>query len=382
MSIKLTVDLTLLHQAVKTMGAESVVFELSNEFVPIEPIDAQLGKGLEVNFEDIEFDTGLASYQGRQVLLYIQDHSYNNKIYGVLEDGTKGNKFHVADCEMLERMRQKGRFDRYVVTNKLDGSFSVSGTDNRTNELIEGETNLNVCQYCLEAINYCKFGSLSRGGPRREFVQQFQLGDFFDTYSSFFKFMPTGVANSQASTYTQDWDKVSKQIREKFNYQCQQCGLDLRQRKRLLHVHHKNGVKSDNSSKNLTPLCCDCHRKQPDHQHMFIKHDETKLIAQLRNSQGLNVKESWKDIYDLADPGMHGIIDLLERYHVSFPEVGEEIQNDKEEVVAELELAWPYKKIGIAIDKPEALAATKLGWKVYSMRHALSQIEQLASSLR
>lgn len=380
--MKLTVDLSLLQQAVNKMGAENIHFELSNELIPIEPIDKQLNEGLEVNFEDIEFDTGLASYQGRQVLLYIKDHSYNNKIYGVLEDGSKGNKYHVADCTKLEEMRRKGRFDRYVVTNKLDGCFPVSGKDSSTNEIIEGETNLNVCQFCLEGINFRKFASLKRGAPRREFVQNFKLADFFDTYSSFFKFMPTGVASNQVSHYTKDWDIVSKKVREKFNYQCQQCGLDLAQHKRLLHVHHINGVKSDNSDSNLTPLCCDCHRKQPNHQHMFIKHEETKLIAQLRNAQGLNVKEDWQDVYDLADPGMHGVIDLLEKYHVSLPEVGEEIQNEKNEVVAELELAWPLKKVGIAIDKPEAIAATKLGWKVYSMRHALSQIDQLTSSLR
>ena len=115
---------------------------------------------------------------------------------------------------------------------------------------------------------------------------------------------------------------------------------------------------------------------------MFIKHDETKLISQLRNAQKLNIPESWKDIYDLADPGVHGIIDLLERYHVSFPEVGQKVLNQKKESVAELELSWPYKKIGIAIDKSEAVAATKVGWKVYSMRHALRQIDQLANCLR
>ena len=115
---------------------------------------------------------------------------------------------------------------------------------------------------------------------------------------------------------------------------------------------------------------------------MFIKHVETKQISHLRNAQGLNVKENWQDVYKLADPGMHGVIDLLEKYHVYLPEVGEEIENNKQEVVAELELAWPLKKIGIAIDKPEAIAARKQGWKVYSMRHALSQIEALASSLR
>jgi hypothetical protein len=380
--MKLSVDFSVITAAVSQMGTTPINFETNIQLKPREQIDIYLEEGLEVNFEEIEFETGLASYQGRQVLLYIKDHSYNNKIYGVLKDGSQGNRFHVADCDMLERMRQKGRFDRYVVTNKLDGMFAVSGTDNRTNELIEGDTSLNVCQYCLESINYQKFASLQRGSPRRSFVQGFQLVDFFDTYSSFFKFMPTGIANNQTSHYTDDWKDVSKKVRAKFDYQCQQCRVDLSQHKSLLHVHHINGVKSDNSASNLTPLCCDCHRKQPDHQHMFIKHDQTKLISQLRNAQGLNTKASWKDIYKLADPGMHGVIDSLEKYHVSFPEVGEEIVNKKQEIVAELELAWPLKKIGIAIDKPEAIAATKLGWKVYSMRNALSQIEDLVKSIR
>lgn len=380
--MKLNVDFSLLEQAVRTMGAEQIQFDITSDIIPIEPLDRDLNRGFEVNFEDIDFDTGLASYEGRQVLLYIKDHSYGNKIYSVLEDGSKGNRFHVADCSKLEEMRRKGRFERYVVTNRLDGLFDVSGRDSQTDELIDGETQLHVCQFCLEGINYRKFASLPRGTPRREFVKSFEMADFFDTYSSFFKYMPSGVAENSNSQYTDDWDAVSRKIREDFNFQCQQCGLDLSLHKRLLHVHHINGIKSDNRSANLTPLCCDCHRKQPDHQHLFIKHEDTKLIAQLRNAQRLNVKENWKDIYDLADPGMHGVIDLLEKYHVPLPEVGEEIQNEQHEVVAELELAWPLKKIGVAIDKPEAIAATKLGWKVYSMRHALSQIDQLANNLR
>ncbi len=380
--MKLTVDFSVLQQAVETMGAERIEFELSNKVIPIEPIDKQLGEGFEVNFKDIEFETGLASYKGRQVLLYIKDHSYNNKIYGVLEDGSKGNRFHIADCKKLEEMRAKGKFERYVVTNRLDGLFAVSGNDKLTNELIEGETSLNVCQFCLEALNYEKFKAMPRGPQRKIFVASFKLADFFDTYSSFFKFMPSGIANNQTSHYTKDWVNISKKTREKFSYQCQQCGLDLSQHKRLLHVHHINGVKSDNSNSNLTPLCCDCHSKQPDHQHIFIKHEDTKQISQLRRAQGLNVKGSWQDVYKLADPGMYGVIDLLEKHHVSFPEVGEEIKNKKQEVVTELELAWPLKKIGIAIDKTAAITASKQGWKVYSMRHALTQMQQLASSLR
>lgn len=382
MTFKLDVDFKLLDLAIKTMGAELVEIDLSSEVLPIEPIDRQLNQGLEVNLKDIEFDTGLASYQGRQVLLYIKDHSFGDKFSKALKDGSEGNKFHVADCSWLDGMRRKGRFDRYVVTNRVDGLFAISGHDLQTKESIDGEARLSVCQYCLEGINYKKFASIPRGARRREFVCSFKLNDFFDTYSSFFKFMPAVAVDKNAIKYTDDWDQISKRVREKCAYQCQQCGLNLINNKRLLHVHHINGVKSDNKLSNLTPLCCDCHRKQPDHQHMYVSHEDTKLIAQLRNAQGLNIRESWKDIYDLADPGMHGVIDLLEQYGVSLPEVGEEIQNEKNEVVAELELAWPIKKVGIAINKSEAIAATKLGWKVYSMRHALSEIDQLTGSLR
>jgi len=374
--MKLSVYFPALTAALSQMGTSPIDFDASVNLGALKQIDSLLGEGLEVNFEDIEFDTGLASYQGRQVLLYIKDHG--GRVTTALENGAKGNRYHISDCATLDEMRRKGKFERYVVTNDLNGRFKISGTDWKTGKLYEGEAVLNVCRNCLSYLNYN--GYLTK--PKEPIFKAFKLADFFDTYSSFFKFMPKGIDDKQTTNYSADWSTVSKNVRVKFDYQCQQCGLELSQHKSSLHVHHINGVKSDNSAGNLTPLCCDCHRKQPDHQHMFPKRDETKLIAQLRNAQGLNTKESWKDIYKLADPGMHGVIDLLEKYHVSLPEVGEEIVNNKQEVVAELELAWPLKKVGIAIDKPEAIAATQLGWKIYSMRHALSQMDDLAQSLR
>ncbi len=152
--MKLNVDFSSLEQAVNIMGASQIEFDITNDVTPIEPLDIKLNQGFEVNFEDIEFDTGLASYEGRQVLLYIKDHSYGDKIHRVLQDGSQGNKYHVSFCSTLESMRNKGRFDRYVVTNKLDGIFPVSGTDTVSREYIEGDTRLAVCQVCLKGINY------------------------------------------------------------------------------------------------------------------------------------------------------------------------------------------------------------------------------------
>jgi len=149
----------------------------------------------------------------------------------------------------------------------------------------------------------------------------------------------------------------------------------------MLHTHHKNGVKTDVRKENLIPLCLDCHRKQPDHSHLFVSLVNSRLIARLRAEQSLDNTEEWQDILDLADPGLHGVVDLLERSNVYLPEVGFEIQNKQKEVVAQLELAWPNVKIGVSIDKVNAVTAHKEGWKVYSMRHALTQFDELAAQV-
>lgn len=374
--MKLNVDLSLLHSAVHIMGAGEIDFDLSHVAVPIQPIDTQLGDGIEVEFEDIEFKDGLASYQGRQVLLYIKDHG--NRILDALQDGSKGKKFHVADCITLNEMRRKGRFERYVVTNNLNGSFSISGEDWKTGQFYEGETSLDVCKNCLKYLNYKGFQT---GRNKGDIFKKFNLTDFFDTYSSFFKFIPSGIADKINKGYTDDWDEISRNIKAKFNHVCQQCGLDLTNNKRLLHTHHINGVRHDNRLDNLKPLCADCHRKQPNHQHLFIKHEDSQAINHLRRLQGLTVRDNWADVINLADPALHGVIDLLMQYKLPLPEVGYEIKGLNKDS-SKVELAWPVRKLGIAINEELVKAAINDGWKIYSMRYALSQFESLAHSLR
>ena len=136
----LRVDLRNLHNAVLQMGAEPVTIDLNFIAEPLAEIDIKLAKGIELDFNDVAYDNGLLSYEGRQVLLYIQDHG--GSVVTALEDGSKGRKFHVADCRTLKEMRDKGRYQRYVATNDLGEEFFIAGKDWKSGKQIEGNTKL------------------------------------------------------------------------------------------------------------------------------------------------------------------------------------------------------------------------------------------------
>jgi hypothetical protein len=370
----LNVDLSDLFMAVRRMGAKDIDFGVDVDQEPLSPIDVGLDEGgIEVDFSEIDFDTGLASYQGRQVLLYIRDHG--SRVTETLQEPEKGNKFHVADCSKLDEMRRKGRIERYVVTNNLNGAFKITGDDWRTGSSVEGEAELKVCKLCLGHLNYKGYTNK----PKGPIFKSFSIGEFFETYSSYFKHMPQGFA-AKPNQYSADWDDLSKQIRQSVNYQCQQCGLSLSEHRNLLHVHHKNGVRNDNRRENLVALCADCHRKQPDHQHMFISHQDSKKIAELRRAQSIVVRNSWAEVYALADPAMHGVIDQLEKYHLPIPEVGYRIDGGQQS--CQIELAWPKKQVGISIERDDAVIAHRLGWKVSSMRLVLADFDAFINLVR
>jgi hypothetical protein len=73
---------------------------------------------------------------------------------------------------------------------------------------------------------------------------------------------------------------------------------------------------------------------------------------------------------------------MLEKAYLPFPDIAYQVTNTHTGEIADLELAWPIKKTGIAVDKQSAILAHKQGWKVYSMRHSLSKFNELTAKLR
>lgn len=363
--MKLTVDLSKLVDAANRMGPPIDDFVID---VASEPWVDQLGtEGIELgDITELDIQDGLLSYRGRQVLLYIQDHGQN--IQKALLEPASGRRYHVAECRTIKEMKEKGRFDRFVVTNDISGSFHISGFDYMTRRSVEGKAALSVCKNCLKHLNYKGYGV---PGNYQAF-NSFSLEEFFKTYSSFFSYLPQRRMGAEEG-YTHDWSETSRSYRQARNYVCEKCSVELSNHPRLLHVHHINGVKNDNRQANLKALCADCHSKEAFHEGMYVSHSDRQTIARLRREQRFAVADSWQAVVDLADSGVRGLIEHCRAEREPLPEVGLDLTDDRGEVKGILELAWMHNKVGVAIDEDDREFALSQGWTVYRVHELLEE---------
>ncbi|HIF9112069.1 TPA: HNH endonuclease [Photobacterium damselae] len=374
--MKLSFDMAALRAAIELMPPDKLgQFNLQYTPTNIDPIDIELGEGKVVELKDVDTDSGLLSYKGRQVLLYIQD--VGTSVTAALNNPEKsGPKYHVADCAKLKGMRTQGLFERYVVTNDVSGEFLITGTHYIDGRDVEGKARLKVCKSCIRALNYQGYGTGDRA--RKESVfDRFDMARFFATYSSFFPHMPKRKAGDTRKEFTDDWGKLSAKYKVEHKYCCEQCGVDLNRHKLHYHVHHINGVKHDNTLTNLIGVCSDCLSKERTAKEAYIMHDVRQLIATLRREQGLtNDLGCWDDVFEMTDPAVHGVLHHCQKARVKMPEPGYDVQNANQEIVSMLELAWPSRKFGVGIASRDLAVANENGWYAISVHEFLSDTKK------
>jgi len=363
--MRLHVDFSGLERVAAKFGSERK-FQLDlTEGDPWEPVDVALQSGVEVSIEQIDIVDKLLSYQGRHVILYIRDHG--SGVVRAIEDPTQGRKYHLADCDTLEKMRAEGRFNRYVVTQAASGEFEISGFDPTTRREVTGNARLQVCMNCLKLLNYKSY-LLGTSQERRCVRDHFDLIEFFETYSTRFKRLPSGLAaKAGASIYTEDWAEVSQRLRAEARYTCEECRVCLEEHKALLHVHHINGIKNDNSRSNLRVLCKDCHRKQPNHQHIFLRLQEMVTIARLRRSQGCT-QRTWPSVKRNVDLALRPLLEVAEEVGLPAPELGVEVEGTDSEA---FDVAWPESRLGVSSSIDQKVIG---GWRVERPGHLLSEL--------
>lgn len=355
--MKLKVDFTELVRLGRVMMPEGSDFSLNRLALGFEPIDIALSSGKDVEIGELDSGITLLSYQGRQVLLYIKDHT--GKFDAALVNGEQGNRFHIAHCSTLETMKNHDRYQRYVATNRLDGRFLIEDAASWGGVPRSGEAALKVCKNCLLKLNYRSYTSHA---VRQNVFAAFSLTNFFSHYSTCFKYMPKDLSDRASIGYSPDWPELSKHVREAAGYRCDECFIDLSAHKKLCDVHHINGVKSDNAPSNLRVLCKDCHRKQPRHGGIFLSSRDMEIIRALRSRHGVLDNLQWDGVYQLTDTSVHGDIAVLQNKGFPVPVAGFDVLNAKGEVHATLEVAWPDRRIAVNLTKIDLP-----GWQVYQV---------------
>lgn len=232
-------------------------------------LDVLVSKGLDVNFEDITIlEDGTLGYKDSRVLVYIRDVPDYSSYYNS-KQGENLPRFHVAWCKTLNRMRQKNKFCKYVVSTKTDGKFEICRIGNSNNRKSIEE--LVVCRNCLDNLSFENYRDVV-AQKKDQIVKNFVVLDFFEKYPRQLIFDKPRHSNLTAplNTYSESFSQTSRELKEKLGWKCQSCGIYLGDKglKQYLHAHHINSLKNEDDEENLEVLCLKCHAEEDGHGHM------------------------------------------------------------------------------------------------------------------
>lgn len=297
--MKLSLEFPELAAQRERIGAEWTTWTIHGGGIDPRPqLLADLIDGIQVELGEVQAGPGkLLTYQGEQVILYIKDT--RSSLWTLQNAPEDSRRFHIADCQTLEEMRRKGKFEKYVVTRSTNGLFLADWLDPVTGERGTTKAALKVCKHCLSALNWRGYSNprdrlmLADGlfQTRPAIWEQFSISEFLMEYSTFFRSRPSRRdTTAPLNVYVDDWPRISEARRRAAGWRCEQCGVTLSSQPSLLHCHHRSGVVTDNSNSNLAVLCALCHASQPDHEHMSVPASHRTQINRLRIAQGIRPK--------------------------------------------------------------------------------------------
>lgn len=224
---------------------------------PIENKDVDLNE-LRNNIEFL--DDGIFLIDGsngirQQIFLYKRD--YHLEVYGK-------PRFHIRKCQTIQSFIESGTFrQKYRRAN----TEVVKVCDMDDGNIDKDVSNLPLCQYCLgmavdayAGMTTTDFVGILRSA--NEESEEYTRDEDVDIFG-----------------YTRNWEQISRAYREKRNYKCERCGLQITNPfdQYYMHVHHKDGNKTNNRETNLECLCIHCH-SNVDETHYRRFHEGANAI--------------------------------------------------------------------------------------------------------
>lgn len=278
----------------KRINAKELHEEFGESLDPLRKIVTELETtgGIEVRPEDIQRIGPYLSYKGEVLaILYIFNSNNSKSELETDSPAKRAPKFHFTWCRTLDDMTRKKRFDRYILSRSKENLFKVEACERHDHEIaLYGERHvmdgirLYPCQNCLDELSYKSFSYKNLNKKQRlDIVEKFTIKEYLDENDGTFnvmKYTPKYTdKNAPSGNYTKDFPKISTELRENANWHCSKCDVDMNMKKNGLHVHHINGVKSDNSHSNLKVLCALCHKNIDQfHKGMYVSSDIEQFI--------------------------------------------------------------------------------------------------------
>ena len=216
---------------------------------------------------DLEFtDDGIFlmdSKYGSKQQIFLYKSDYHLQKYGK-------PRFHIRECEIIQEFMASGTLKseyKYANTDKV----LVYDMDNAFKQ--ETITNLPLCQYCAKMIAI----------PPKD------TSDFVAILKKADKESNANSNNMKVDIlgYTEDWPAISEAYREIKNYTCERCGVQMNNSfdQHYIHVHHKDGNKTNNRTSNLECLCIRCHAKVDEvHKRNFSSKANKIMLEQFNES--------------------------------------------------------------------------------------------------
>jgi len=232
-----------------------------------EELDRLSRSGIDIPLEEVRIlPDGTLAYKDSRVLLYIRD------VYQYKGGEEVLPRYHVSDCRTLQDMRDKKRYERYVVATRDDGEFELNIGAKGSDNLRPAIRQLAVCQNCLAKLKFDGFDYSQSYPIKKAIVVAFTIKGFFQRYpKSLVAKVPTHTAaTAPLNKYTDDFPQLSERLKRSKGWICDGCNRDLSnpQLRRYLQAHHISGMRNNNAANNLKLLCIGCHAEQPMHGHM------------------------------------------------------------------------------------------------------------------
>lgn len=234
-----------------------------------EPINRDL-KWKEIK-DGLQHPDGWLTYKGQPVFVYIRDHTGFASVYS---DPLNLNRVHFTFCTTLIKMEKEGRFEsRYRATNRADNKYLIDIADGWGHKSKEVSVPLYPCRNCLSQSGYRCFSG-NRPEKKQRIVETFDAKEAIDFIkqhldSRRLQDRASGLRPDTAPAgYARNQSAVSLAYRKEKGFTCEKCGVNLRDKPRLIDAHHKDSDKRNNTYDNLQCLCKLCHAEEHNHYHV------------------------------------------------------------------------------------------------------------------